>query len=809
MLHPLCYFNIDRAKLYVRVIKCFCTSIGGCSHLRNKSLLLRMIVFGCLLSVIPVFIIGGFSFITATTEVQRHVNQGKMHFIKQMNSNIEQILVANNHSLNKIVETSLMKTVLSSDLTAHEFKLFDEIRAELIRLQSFETKVSDVVLLNTEHHWVLKNSGKYDLYTYPNHEYLLSFFDHPHNTAWALTPQSQFMGELSNRAEDVQKTHCEYNISLVKQLPLRAVKASQRTGLLFANIPTCAIIDIISYDEASEEIMIVDTNMQIIVHVDVDMIGKSLYETGYFTENIAFPHENDQFDIVRDGDPYTITYHKSDLNGWVYISATSLDALTAPAKRIGWLTIYICLIIIIVSIVLISIMSNRVYSPVHNLIKFIREFKPDENVERKSELQLINEQFMQLFTSNSELQSELSHHAKQVRSIFLSRLYLGNLKPAEFAENIEYFGFSDKITSWEMQTVFVLQIDSLDNTRYQPKDYELLLFAITNIVEETIPHAFRLPSEWLEQTLVCVCGSSDMGDEQYHSFILNLAENIQNNIEKYLTLSVSIGISLPYKNFKNTSRAYQEGMEALKHRMTLGKQVIIHFSSINSGKHSIIHQYPDNIEAELLDAIKIVEKDKAIELLREWTKQVFLPKQSVREHQISMVRLLNHLLIAQQEAGITYEQINVQNESLYEELLSLHIVEQIEQWFKERLVLPLIEVFSSRRDSQYHNLSEQIIHMIHNSYDSDITLEQCAAKLHYNANYLSSVFKKETNYTFSEYLTMYRLRIGKEWLIETDMTIKEIAERLQYNNPQNYIRSFRKQEGMTPGQYRAKYSKEG
>jgi AraC-like DNA-binding protein len=34
------------------------------------------------------------------------------------------------------------------------------------------------------------------------------------------------------------------------------------------------------------------------------------------------------------------------------------------------------------------------------------------------------------------------------------------------------------------------------------------------------------------------------------------------------------------------------------------------------------------------------------------------------------------------------------------------------------------------------------------------------------------------------------------------MPIKDIAAKLRYNNSQNFIRSFRKQEGMTPGQYR-------
>jgi len=56
--------------------------------------------------------------------------------------------------------------------------------------------------------------------------------------------------------------------------------------------------------------------------------------------------------------------------------------------------------------------------------------------------------------------------------------------------------------------------------------------------------------------------------------------------------------------------------------------------------------------------------------------------------------------------------------------------------------------------------------------------------------------------TFSEYVSQYRLKIAKQWLEETDMTIAEIAERLKYNNAQNFIRYFKNLEGITPGRYR-------
>jgi YesN/AraC family two-component response regulator len=117
----------------------------------------------------------------------------------------------------------------------------------------------------------------------------------------------------------------------------------------------------------------------------------------------------------------------------------------------------------------------------------------------------------------------------------------------------------------------------------------------------------------------------------------------------------------------------------------------------------------------------------------------------------------------------------------------------------------MVQVFRDRLDSQYHNLSGKIIDIIQKEYNTDLTLEECASRLHYNAFYLSSIFKKETDMSFSEYLSQYRFGMAKKWLVDTDKPIKEIAESLAYTNSQNFIRFFRKQENMTPGQYRKMY----
>src|SRR5699024_9288146 len=91
-------------------------------------------------------------------------------------------------------------------------------------------------------------------------------------------------------------------------------------------------------------------------------------------------------------------------------------------------------------------------------------------------------------------------------------------------------------------------------------------------------------------------------------------------------------------------------------------------------------------------------------------------------------------------------------------------------------------------NKELKSISEQIVHLVHQRYDSDLSLDLLAEELHYNPNYLSSVFKKEFGSSFGDFLQNYRLQIAKKWLVDSDMTVKEISERLRYNNSQNFIR---------------------
>ncbi|WP_088102801.1 AraC family transcriptional regulator [Halalkalibacter urbisdiaboli] len=764
--------------------------------MRSKSLLTKLIIFGCIITVLPVVFLGIFSYSQSSAQIQEKTNRERLQVIRQINTNVEQTLITVYQNLTNVIDSSELDLAIRSSLEGEDFKLYRDLRKEMSKVQTIDSRVGDLVLLNFQEDWLINNSGLYRLEGHPDEDLYLSYLGLEHNSSWLLLNNDKFEASLTNN-------HCNYTISLVRKLPL---KISKKYGLAFANIPTCSLTELVNIDDTSD-VLIVDENYKIVVHRDQEMVGQSLLDTGYVQDFDPFEGTSGQFDTVLNNQRFTATYYKSDFNNWTYLSFTSIDHLTAESRKIGWLTFFITFFIIISCVLYVWLLSRKLYTPVSNLMNYIDANWPDQREKKKNELQIIEEHIHQLFSSNSTLESELREHTQQVQSLFLTRLFQGKLSNEEIAERVEYFHFHSVVEKWKQMTVFTLHIDRTDQTKYQAKDMELLTFAVKNIVEETIDKDNRFPAVWIDQTLVILVGVEKENREEIENFVYDITETIQANLEKWLAISVNIGISLPFKELSNANRGYFEGIEALKHRIKLGDGVIIHFNSINSGKHSVIFDYPQRTEEELIVAIKVAEKDQALDIFDAWMEKVFKNAQSPREYQISMMRLLNNLLMTKQESGISFQQLEVYHSSLYEELLRLQTKDEIRTWFQDRLILPLINIFKDRRDSQFHNLSEKIIDLIHKHYDSEITLEECASILHYNANYLSSVFKQETNYTFSEYLAMYRFKIAKEWLIETDMTVKEIADKLQYKNSQNFIRSFKKQEEVTPGQYRQKFKK--
>ncbi|MBD8067363.1 response regulator transcription factor [Bacillus sp. PS06] len=84
----------------------------------------------------------------------------------------------------------------------------------------------------------------------------------------------------------------------------------------------------------------------------------------------------------------------------------------------------------------------------------------------------------------------------------------------------------------------------------------------------------------------------------------------------------------------------------------------------------------------------------------------------------------------------------------------------------------------------------------------NISLNDVAKHVHLNPSYLSVLFKEQVNMTFSEYVTRSRLQMAKQLLINTDLSVIDIAEETGYGTSKYFIKLFKEHEGITPSKYR-------
>lgn len=87
-------------------------------------------------------------------------------------------------------------------------------------------------------------------------------------------------------------------------------------------------------------------------------------------------------------------------------------------------------------------------------------------------------------------------------------------------------------------------------------------------------------------------------------------------------------------------------------------------------------------------------------------------------------------------------------------------------------------------------------------YGDALTLESVSEAVHLSPNYFSTVFKKEMEISFIDYLTGYRMNQAKKLLRESNKSIGEIAEQVGYHDARYFSRLFSKTVGITPNKYR-------
>ncbi len=97
---------------------------------------------------------------------------------------------------------------------------------------------------------------------------------------------------------------------------------------------------------------------------------------------------------------------------------------------------------------------------------------------------------------------------------------------------------------------------------------------------------------------------------------------------------------------------------------------------------------------------------------------------------------------------------------------------------------------------------KKVLSYIRSNFDKQISLDDMAQVAEMSSKYFCSFFRNMTRQTPIEYLNTYRIEKASKMLLNTDLSVTDIAFSSGFNDLSYFIKTFKLIKGITPAKYR-------
>lgn len=292
------------------------------------------------------------------------------------------------------------------------------------------------------------------------------------------------------------------------------------------------------------------------------------------------------------------------------------------------------------------------------------------------------------------------------------------------------------------------------------------------------------------------CSSESIQNEYEERVkIIEIARKMVHKLKEDIDAQFRVGIGT-IKRLDEADISYTEAVNAL--RYTAGS--VAHASDL-SAKNMYEDDYPVRMEKKLLN---LVQGGDAAGAASEANQ--FFDWMINRHGDAAMdIKLKVLELILQAEAISIKSGGNIYRfEDRHDYLTILYDIGQCEElrsWFVAKIREAARDVSGSKEKTSI-SLVEQAKVYIDSHYCDDISLDEVSKEVNISPYYFSKLFKEETGGNFIDYVTAIRMERAKELLSTTNKSMKEICSEVGYSDPNYFSRSFKKNVGKTPTEYK-------
>lgn len=219
------------------------------------------------------------------------------------------------------------------------------------------------------------------------------------------------------------------------------------------------------------------------------------------------------------------------------------------------------------------------------------------------------------------------------------------------------------------------------------------------------------------------------------------------------------------------------------------------------------HNYA--LEILFLTKVKNGDLEKVVDLYNEHIKTQYLnfsssnPLRGAKNKALSFSTLLARTII---DGGVENEKALALEDYYKKRLETTRDMSQLISVIETMIVQytnTILQLSNINHVSVIKNASKYV----HLHLSEPIRLNDVANYVNLSPNYFSSLFKREMNLSFADYVNQTRIKESQYLLETTDYSILDIAISVGYNNQNYFTTIFRKFTSITPKQYRMRSAK--
>lgn len=582
----------------------------------------------------------------------------------------------------------------------------------------------------------------------------------------------------------IQKVHISEtvskNIIVYKRTIISALNSSTRVHIIMM-INANGIEKTIANANIAE-----DRNILI-----TDKLGNVILKNGegdFEYDQKDFINEKEHFEAYKGN--YVI-YKKSDTLNLEYIVSLSKNEVLYNIDSFMCTGIILLLIYLILGIGYLYLSIKLSYKPIRMIMNKISTRNAyTAEYENHSELDYISSKIDEFLNKEDIYADQLLRLTKYNRVTHLK----GLLRGTEQSKSAEQINWVHDAFITAMIRIVVMD-DANDSVAIQSLRYNVL-----NMLKE---FDILKPCEFVEMSESDIAVIFNLNEKQADGLLGNIqkiSSVISNVLEEEFGATIITAVSAVHGGESSLSRCYQETMTAIDFRSVNDENNlnVIYYDKISDTEQTkdVWYYWPSDLSntmSELVDRGDCEKIEKTLDEIVQFS--IKKPSDVVILGECLYYNIFGILLNISAKYINTYSMIDI---SKYDKAIPFkENIDMLKARFRD-----FCEITQSKNEGEQRLLNRIEEYVDKHFTENSLDLAKVADNVQISVGYLTTYFKKYKNTTILKYITNKRIEYAKALLLNTNFTINTIAIKVGYTDSCVFAKIFKKNEGVTPSQYR-------